>query len=543
MASRRKIPTKTELLQLQKLYKTDEKIGERLGGVPAYLVAYWRRKKNVPKHSQPKFSEKEVRTLWERFGDDDRCGLELGISKAAFYNWRRRYNIREKPAFLKLEQLEFDFPGARQKTHANHLYGKRSVAQKILARAADEERVDVGQELKVEPDVLVVHGSISRVVELFQEQKTEFVWNSSKMVVTLDGGDTDGTSPVGADHRAVAEFIKRQNIKNYFDMRAGLGRQVAVETGQILPGSLTIGTDAYAPSFGCLSSIACTMSVETIAELCVVGKAEVKVPESARLDLTGRRNRGVFAKDVALSIIQRFHGEGLRPEAIEFYGPAISQLSVSERFTLCDVTVDLGSRFVYCGFDSTTRRYLNAHSTTAYQPVMADKDAIYTNAYQISVEHLEPQIAGPDSIAKVRPVAELEGVPVHQFVLGTCTNGRFDDLRVGAEILKGKKVHRDCTLVVVPGSRSVYLEALKKGLIRLFIEAGAIVAYPGYGPANGSHVLLSGERCLTTGNGSAFARLGTNDTSVPRDVYVCSPATVAASALNAQITDPSRYVR
>ena len=543
MATRRKIPTKTELLQLQKLYKTDEKIGERLGGVPAYLVAYWRRKKNVPKHSQPKFSEKEIRTLWERYGDDDRCGLELGISKAAFYNWRRRYDIREKPAFLKLEQLELDFPGTRQKTHANHLYGKRSVAQKILARTSNEERVDVGQSLTVEPDVVVIDGNISRIVALFHGHRAEYVWNSSKLVVALDSGGASGMTAGGASQKAVIEFIKRQNVRNFHDMRAGLARQVAVETGQILPGSLTIGTDKYAPSFGCLSSVACALSIEATAEVCVDGTTELTVPKTARIDITGRRNRGVFAKDVGLAIIRRFRSEGLQPEAIEYYGPALSQLGISERFTLCDVTVDLGAQFVYCGFDSTTRRYLNAHTSSGYQPVMADKDAVYTAGYQISVEHLEPQIAGPDSVEKIRPVAELEGVPVNQFILGTCTNGRFDDLRVGAEILKGKKVHRDSTLVVIPGSRSVYLEALKKGLIRLFIEAGAIIAYPGFGPANGSSVLLPGERCLTTGNGSAFERLGTDDPSVPKEVYVCSPATVAASALNAHITDPSRYVK
>ncbi|HPC11966.1 MAG TPA: hypothetical protein PK112_07700, partial [candidate division Zixibacteria bacterium] len=164
MARRRKIPTKGELLQLQKLYKTDEKIGERLGGVPAYLVAYWRRKKNVAKHSVPKFSEAEVRNLWERFGDDDRCGLELGISKAAFYNWRRRYGIREKPPFLKLEQLELNLPGLKQRGHAVSLLGKQSAAQKIIAMAAEREKVEVGELVVVQPDVTIAHQDAAAVV-------------------------------------------------------------------------------------------------------------------------------------------------------------------------------------------------------------------------------------------------------------------------------------------------------------------------------------------------------------------------------------------
>ena len=152
---KRSIPTKAELLRLQKLYKTDERIGERLGGVPAYLVAYWRRKKNIPKYSLPKFSEAEIRNLWERYGDDEKAGLELGISKAAFYNWRRRYGFREKPAFLKLEQLELNFPGMVVTSHTNSLYGKRSMVQKIAARLTDAGSVEIGQEVEVEPDLTV----------------------------------------------------------------------------------------------------------------------------------------------------------------------------------------------------------------------------------------------------------------------------------------------------------------------------------------------------------------------------------------------------
>ena len=178
------MPTKTELLQLQKLYKTDEKIGERLGGVPAYLVAYWRRKKNIPKYSLPKFSETEVRNLWERYGDDEKCGLELGISKAAFYNWRRRYGIKEKPAFLKLEQLEFNFPGSRISMHSAPLYGKQTIAQKIFARAGELEKVEVGEEVELEPGMTLIDGDILKAIETFREAGVEYVWNPSRVVLS-----------------------------------------------------------------------------------------------------------------------------------------------------------------------------------------------------------------------------------------------------------------------------------------------------------------------------------------------------------------------
>ena len=185
MAKKKKIPTKSELIQLQRLYKTDEKIGERLGGVPAYLVAYWRRKKNVAKHSQPKFSEKEILNLWERYGDDDKCGLELGISKAAFYNWRRKYNIKEKPAFLKLEQLELNFPGLKPNSGAISLYNKQTIVQKIIATQIDEESVEIGQSYEIEPDMVLSNGNSEQILQLFQDLKTDLVWNPNKISISL----------------------------------------------------------------------------------------------------------------------------------------------------------------------------------------------------------------------------------------------------------------------------------------------------------------------------------------------------------------------
>ena len=230
MKRRRKIPTKIELQQLQKLYKTDERIGERLGGVPAYLVAYWRRKKNIPKYSLPKFSENEVRMLWERYGDDEKAGLELGISKAAFYNWRRRYGIKEKPAFLKLEQLELNFPGSKQPLHATSLYGKRTVTQKILARAADAERVDVGQRIEIEPDLAMSPTAVAEVVEQFRTRGAEFVWNAGKIALSLDIDPRRNHPDPAGIHRAVREFARRQNIKTFFDLREGSCQQLVLET-------------------------------------------------------------------------------------------------------------------------------------------------------------------------------------------------------------------------------------------------------------------------------------------------------------------------
>lgn len=541
MARRRKIPTKAELLQLQKLYKTDEKIGERLGGVPAYLVAYWRRKKNVAKHSVPKFSEAEIRNLWERFGDDDRCGLELGISKAAFYNWRRRYGIKEKPAFLKLEQLELNLPGLKQRGHTVSLYGKQTVVQKIIAEAADKEKAEVGDLIVVEPDMTVAHQDAAAVVRAFKEIGTEYVWNPAKISIALSRS-SDGDGCVSAeDHYLVREFVRRQGIAAFYDVYEGGCHQLVVENGLVSPGQLVLGSDAYATSYGALSAFSAGISPEEMATVWATGRIWLKVPPTIRIDITGRRTRGVYTRDIILYMLSRLGPDRADYAAIEYQGPAISHMSISERVTLCNASADLGAKAAICPFEAVTRRYLNSHGGGHYQAMLSDKDADYLEMFQINIDQLAPQIAGPNTTAEIHAVKDLDSLSVQLVVIGGEANGRFDDLRVVSDILKGKQVHQDCRLMIVPASRSVYLEALKKGLIRIFAEAGAAVADPSAGLHAGhlAEQVAPGERCLATSNTSLFARAGVHGA----ELYVCSPATAAASALNARITDPTPYVR
>ena len=538
---RRKIPTKSELQQLQKLYKTDERIGERLGGVPAYLVAYWRRKKNIPKYSLPKFSETEIRNLWERYGDDEKAGLELGISKAAFYNWRRRYGIREKPAFLKLEQLELNFPGARQPAHAMSLYGQRSVVQKIIARAAEQERVEVGQEIEIEPDLLVSAARTSLVLQQFKKASVEFVFNPAKIVLLVgDYCAVEGESPAVAQ-KSIRDFARRQGIKACFDLRDGTCPQVVVEKGFVLPGQLTLGTTPFATAFGCMAAASGRIEPDVMAGVWATGRHPVTCPDSVRITLTGRRYRSVHAIDIALSIFKQLEPNAVADKAVEYAGSVISQMSIGERYALSSLTASTDAAFVSCTYDATARRYLTGRTMTRYQPVLPDKDAEYSELYQINIDQLIPQLALHGEPEHVRPVAELADTPIQQVVLGSCAAGRFEDLRVAADILKGKQVHDECRMLIVPGSRTVYLEALKKGLIRVFIEAGAVVLNPGcaHGTLTAEASLAAGERCLTTTPLPAAA-VPSNGKA---EVYLCSPATAAASALNGSITDPTHYYR
>ena len=540
MTTRRKIPAKSELLQLQKLYKTDEKIGERLGGVPAYLIAYWRRKKGIPKYSLPKFSENEVRNLWERFGDDEKSGLELGISKAAFYNWRRRYGIKEKPAFLKLEQLELNFPGSRSSEYINNLYGKRTVAQKIIAVAASESRVEVGDELTVEPHLVTVHDATGEILRRFKAEGSEFVFNPNKIALQL-GNCCPETDHSATNHAAYREFARRQGIKNFFDLREGVCHQVLVERGLVLPGQLVMGATPLAAACGSMGALATAISNEQMVPLWSTGKATIKVPGTIRINITGRRHRGVYAKDIVLWINRELGGNTALGKVIEFGGSVITQMSVSERYTLTSMAVDKGATAAVCSYDATTRRYLTGRSMTTYKPVIADRDAEYDEMYQISIDQLLPQVRFPGVKGEIKPVAEAEGTAVNQVVIGTCSSGRFDDLRVTADIFKGKQVHADCRVMIFPGSRAVYLEALKKGLIRVFVEAGAMVMSPGSEPfgTTATGKLAEGEKCLATTTATLNDSLGMSEA----EIYLCSPATAAASALSGTLTEPSRFLR
>ncbi|MFQ5454316.1 MAG: aconitase family protein, partial [Candidatus Zixiibacteriota bacterium] len=427
MSPRKKIPTKAELTQLQKHYKTDEKIGERLGGVPAYLVAYWRRKKNIPKHSHPKFSEKEIKNLWERLGDDDKCGLELGISKAAFYNWRRRYGFKEKPAFLKLEQLELNFPGLKLHSTSTSLYGKQSIAQKTIARLAQLEKIEAGEAIEIEPDLVISNINTNQVIQEFKKLPTEFVWNPDKLLFSLADCYCNHSDSMPELLKLIRGFVKRQNIKRFFDINVGLAHQITFEKGYIYPGQFILSTDKNSISYGCLSSMAVCIDAKTMASVWATGKLKFQVPKTICININGRRPHGVFSKDVALSVIKQLSSVDVIDKAIEFYGNAITQMSISERFTLSNLSLDMGVRSIICPFDSITRRYLTGRTLKNYTPVIADKNAEYDEIYQINIDNLYPQLGKAGSVNDIKPVSDKEGLPVDLIILGTSSNGRFDD--------------------------------------------------------------------------------------------------------------------
>ncbi len=538
---RRKIPTKAELIQLQKLYKTDERIAERLGNVTPQLVAYWRRKKNISKHSFPKFSESEIRDLWERYGDDYRSGLELGISKAAFYNWRRKYNFKEKPSFLKLEQLELDLGGPHKSVGKRHQYGRQTIVQKILSERAGLERAEVGQTMEVEPDLVISHDDSSGIIEEFHNRGHSHVWNPNRIIISHEHCLNAKSERKSTAFKAIRDFIRKQNIKNYYDILDGVCHQAIIERGLILPGQLAIGTGNHNASQGCIGACATNIETSEVIEVWTNGRTSLRVPESVGIIVNGKMPRGVYARDVILFIAGKLTGKAVDAKAIEFYGTAVSHMSISERFTLTDAAAELGARAVICPFDSTTRRYLMGRTKMPFRPALADRDAVYSETYEFNIDQLIPQAACPHMPDNIKPVAEIVGQHIDQVVIGMGTNGRLDDLKIVADVIKGKKIDPDVRMLIVPGSQEVYLEALKKGLIRAFLESGALVINSGCASFMWAHdgILAAGERCLSTTSSNLQGSMG----SPEAEIYLVSPATAAISALKGVITDPSGFVK
>jgi homoaconitase/3-isopropylmalate dehydratase large subunit len=532
------MPTKAELSRLQKLYRTDKRIAEILGnGVTEHLVAYWRRKKGIGKYSFPKFSDNEIREVWDRFGDDFHAGMELGISKAAFYNWRRRYKITRKPEALKLEQLSLELHTRDKRRQRLSGTGRQTMAQKILSRRSGAENIKPGETLEVEPDLVMVPGAAGRVLDLFQNLGRAYVKNPNRIVIPLDGCSSTNGQNLAATHKAVREFVRKQQIKNFFDIGEGNPQQVVIEKGLLLPGQFCCGSGPGSTALGCLGAMAITIGPEEMSDVWATSKIELTVPETIRINVSGRPPRGVFTRDVIHNIIAHLKATGAEGKVIEFCGTGIDQMSISERITLCHIASAAGSLSAVCPFDATTRRYINPRARLPFTPVIADRNAAYTSEYSFEINTIMPVAAGPEKIETIIPIEELGGTPVRQVFIGGAANGRFDDLKIVAEILKGKRINPEVRFILQPVSRAVYLEALKKGLMRVFMEAGAIIVNPGSPLAErGLPLLAEEETGLTTHFDTSFD-------AGDGEMYQVSPATAAASALTGQITNPFGYVK
>lgn len=412
--------------------------------------------------------------------------------------------------------------------------------EKILAKYAGERGVVPGQIVTVRPDHLLMHDNAAPIVSKVQAELQQYgVFHNELPVIVLDHVIPAAAEKNALQHKQIREFVKKYKITHFFDVGYGICHQIIIEKGLALPGTLLLGSDSHTCSYGAVGAFSSGIDRTEAAALLLTGETWLKVPQSIKITLREQLPRWVTAKDVILTIIGDVSASGADYRSVEFHGD-VAQFSVEERFTITNMGVEMGAKNAMFPVDEVTLHYLSGIgiSKSKYKPLNPDVDATYERECSYDLSAMGPVVAVPHGVDKVKPVKEVEGVEIHQCLLGTCTNGRLSDLRLAASILKGKKVHPNVRLLILPASRQIYLDALKEGLINIFLEAGGTILPPGCGPCLGAHqgVLAPGERCLSTSNRNFKGRMGCNEA----EIYLASPATVAVSAVFGSITDPRK---
>ncbi|MDO8726111.1 MAG: 3-isopropylmalate dehydratase large subunit, partial [Candidatus Methanoperedens sp.] len=359
------------------------------------------------------------------------------------------------------------------------------------------------------------------------------VWDPKRIIIPFDHIAPANNETAAKLQQSIRQWVKEQGITNFFDVGNGICHQVLPEQGFAMPGKLIIGADSHSCTYGAFGAFATGVGATDMAEIFATGKLWLRVPQTIRITVEGQLAKGVSAKDLTLYIIKNLGADGANYKGVEYYGNAISALSMPERMTLCNMAIEMGAKAGIVPPDKKTDDYLKGRAREKYTPVLADKDAEYIDEFNFDVSDLPPQVARPHEVDNVVSVAEVEGTPLDQIFIGSCTNGRYEDLEVVARILKGKKVR--ARTIVLPASREVLIKATESGIVATLLRSGAIIAPPGCGPCLGAHmgVLCEGETCLSTSNRNFRGRMGTGGL-----IYLASPETAAASALTGKISDP-----
>lgn len=422
-----------------------------------------------------------------------------------------------------------------------------TVVEKILARASGLPEVKIGDVVEPKVDLAMSHENAALVINQFNEiyqgtNLTPKIWDSSRVAVIFDHRVPAESAKTASNQKKVREFVGAQSVTKFHDIRGDVGgicHQILPESGYVRPGAVVVGTDSHTTSHGALGAFAFGIGATEMASVWALGMAvNIEVPPTIKVMVKGRFKKFVGAKDLILHLIGQLTAQGANFKVLEFHGPTIRRMSTSGRLVLCNMAVEAGATGGIVPPDEETARYMREEAgvTESLEFVQPDADAAYERVIELNVANLEPQIACPHTVDNVKLVREVGGKRVHQIVIGSCTNGRLDDLAMAARILKGRQVARGTRMLIFPASARIYRQALAKGYIGTFMQAGAVVMNSGCGPCLGIHegALGDGETALSTTNRNFKGRMG----NPLAEVYLCSPAVAAASALTGVITDP-----
>ena len=415
----------------------------------------------------------------------------------------------------------------------------KTLTEKVLGRKAGRE-VRAGDVVSVSPDYVLSHDNSAAIIQEFRKLGVAKVKAPGKIVIVLDHIVPAADEKYAQNHKTVREFVAEQGIPNFFDINAGICHQVLPEQGFARPGLVIVGSDSHTPSYGALGAFAAGIGRTETACTWATDEIWLRVPETMRIDLSGRFRPGVFAKDLSLKLIGDHGAEMANYKAVEFAGPAAGDLSVGARLTLANMSAEMGAKNGYFAPDAKALKWLEGRARGPFEIAVSDPDAVYETVLACDLDALEPQVAAPHTVDNVKPVTAVAGTPVNQILIGTCTNGRLEDLETAAAILKGRKVHPSVRVLVIPASWEVYREALKSGALAALVDAGCVILNSGCGPCLGGHegLMAAGEVCLSTSNRNFRGRMGHRDS----EIYLASPATAAASAVTGRITDPRGFL-
>ncbi|RMG84045.1 MAG: 3-isopropylmalate dehydratase large subunit [Chloroflexi bacterium] len=411
-------------------------------------------------------------------------------------------------------------------------------AEKALARAAGLSHARAGDVLDVRPDLIFSHDNTAAIRRIFLEIGAPRIAHPERVAVTLDHAAPAPTTTHAQNHAEVRQWVQEQGIAHFYDVGRGICHQVISEEGLILPGETIMGSDSHTTHYGWLGAFGMAVGRTEMAALWATGEIWVRVPEAVRVTLNGAPPPGVTAKDIALHILGQWGSSGAAYRSIEFVGDTISHLSIDERPVIPNMMAEFGAQNAYLPPDETVFNYLQARTTRSFTPLYPDANATYSESWEVDVTTLEPQIACPHSPANVLPLREVIGRPIQQAFLGTCTNGRYEDLAAAAEVLRGQRVR--ARLLVIPASSEVLLKATQSGVLQTLIEAGAAIGTPGCGPCMGNHMGIPavGEVTISTANRNFRGRMGTAES----EIYLANPYVVAASAITGYITTPEEFL-
>ncbi len=413
-----------------------------------------------------------------------------------------------------------------------------TITEKIIAAHSDIPEIRAGQFVYADVDICLGNDITAPIaIEQFETLDIDKVFHPDGIVLVPDHFTPNKDIKSAQNAKLLREFAQKHQIKNYFEVgRVGIEHALLPEKGIVVPGDLVIGADSHTCTYGAMGIFSTGVGSTDLAACYATGKVWLKVPETIKFVFNGKLNKWVSGKDLILYVIGQIGVDGAGYKAMEFSGPVIIDLSMDDRLAMCNMAIEAGAKNGIIEPDDCTEKYINDRAQREYKFYTSDADCEYLGIHEYDISTLSPQVALPNLPENTRPVEDLSDVKIDQVVIGSCTNGRISDLRIAAQILKDKKIDPSVRLIVIPATQDIYLEAIKEGLIEIFVNAEGVVSTPTCGPCLGGHmgILAEGERALSTTNRNFAGRMG----HPKSEIYLCNPAVAAASAVTGKITHP-----